>query len=346
MNLSKEDRIQGVLIGTAVGDALGLPAEGLSARRIARRWPNRWRMNLLFSKGMISDDTEHTLMVAQALLAAPADASAFQQQLARKLRWWLLGLPAGLGMATLKACLKLWLGVPPARSGINSAGNGPAMRSAVIGVFFADDPQRRKAFVAASARLTHRDPRAEIAALAVAETAALLFQGRADEILDVLPTQGANEEWQRLCHQLVQALAAGWSVREFARALSLENGVSGYALHTVPIAIYAALRHGEDFEAALISALECGGDTDTVGAIVGALVGARVGTNGIPPQWVDGIADWPRSIPLLRKVAQQLSLPHGEGRPVPYFLPGVVPRNLLFLAVVIAHGFRRWLPPY
>src|SRR5271165_4467825 len=85
----------GVLLGTAVGDALGLPAEGLSPQRIRRRWPGPLRMRFLFGRGMVSDDTEHTLMVAQALLAQPDDPKAFQRALAWKLRWWFAGLPGG-----------------------------------------------------------------------------------------------------------------------------------------------------------------------------------------------------------------------------------------------------------
>jgi hypothetical protein len=53
-----------------------------------------------------------------------------------RLRGWLLSLPAGIGFATLRAILKLWLGFPLNRSGVYSAGNGPAMRVAVIGAFF------------------------------------------------------------------------------------------------------------------------------------------------------------------------------------------------------------------
>ena len=83
----------GVLLGTAVGDALGLPAEGLSRQRIARRWGGQWQHRFLFGRGMISDDTEHTLLVAQALLQHPDNPTAFQQCLAWKLRLWLLGLP-------------------------------------------------------------------------------------------------------------------------------------------------------------------------------------------------------------------------------------------------------------
>src|SRR5271170_3707275 len=154
-----QDRFAGLLLGTAVGDALGLPAEGLSRGRIQRMWRGQWRHRFLFGHGMVSDDTEHTLFVAQALLTHPDDVSAFQRCFAWKLRLWLLGLPAGIGLATLKAILKLWLGFSPDRSGVWSAGNGPAMRSAMIGAYFVDDAQKRRAFISAATRLTHTDPK-------------------------------------------------------------------------------------------------------------------------------------------------------------------------------------------
>ena len=87
-----QDRFDGVLLGTAVGDALGLPAEGISRGRIQRMWHGQWRLRFLFGRGMVSDDTEHTLFVAQALLTHPDDVDAFQRCLAWKLRLWLLGL--------------------------------------------------------------------------------------------------------------------------------------------------------------------------------------------------------------------------------------------------------------
>jgi ADP-ribosyl-[dinitrogen reductase] hydrolase len=71
------DIFAGVLLGTAVGDALGLPAENLSPERICKRWGGEWRMRLVLGRGMISDDAEHTLMVAQTLLSHPNDAVAF-----------------------------------------------------------------------------------------------------------------------------------------------------------------------------------------------------------------------------------------------------------------------------
>src|SRR5688572_7892697 len=160
--LSPKESIEGLLFGTAVGDALGLPAEGLSPGRIQRRWRDEWRMRLCFGRGMVSDDTENTIMVAQSLLFCPDDPARFQRRLASKLRWWLLALPAGVGFATARAILKSWCGIPPSRSGVHSAGNGPAMRAAITGAFFAFDPVKRRQFTSAATRLTHVDERAEI----------------------------------------------------------------------------------------------------------------------------------------------------------------------------------------
>ena len=104
----------GCLLGTAAGDALGLPYEGLSPRRGVRLFPKRDRHHLLFGKGMVSDDTEHAAFVAQALLRGRGDPDAFARHLARSLRWWLLGLPAGVGFATLRAIIKPLAGLATA----------------------------------------------------------------------------------------------------------------------------------------------------------------------------------------------------------------------------------------
>jgi ADP-ribosylglycohydrolase len=339
----------GILLGTAVGDALGLPAENLSPRRIKRLWKNEWRMRFVFGRGMISDDTEHTLMVAQAMLAHGDDVTSFQRALAWKFRWWFLALPAGVGLATARACLKLWLGFPPSRSGVVSGGCGPAMRSAIIGAFFAEKPKERKEFVRASSRLTHRGWQAETAALAVAEIVALIATDdqhalRNSEVVLMLRTLSGEVEWHKTLSHMEQALDASESVAEFAHRLGLQNGVTGYSLHTVPIAIYAWMRHAANFRTAMTEALSCGGDTDTVGAILGALCCASGGPESIPSEWINRIWDWPRSVNFMRRLTNALAEQKHTAQtlgPVRYFWPGVIPRNILFLVVVLIHGLRR-----
>jgi ADP-ribosylglycohydrolase len=341
----------GVLLGTAVGDSLGLPMEGLSAARQRKLFPAPLRQRFVAGRGMVSDDTEHTFLVAQSLLESPNDPALFQRRLARRLRWWLLGLPAGVGLATLRAAVRLWLGVPPQRSGVWSAGNGPAMRSALLGVFFAHDSERRRAFVRASAELTHRDPRAEIAAAAVAETAAWMAQSQldSDALLDTLALLADLPEWTAIITQMRTGLTAGRAVADFARDIGATSGVSGYALQSVPVAIYAALRHGDDFAGAVSEAIACGGDTDTVGAIAGALVGARAGLDGIPEAWRERIAEFPLSPALLQRLAERLQRQTEQCEPlraVRHAWAAIPLRNAVFLGLVLLHGLRRLLPPY
>ena len=113
--------IIGCLLGTAVGDAMGLPMEGLSRGRQQRVYPAIKGYHLLFGRGMVSDDTEHACMVSQAIIASGGEEKAFAKELAWRMRRWLLALPAGVGFATLRATLKLWMGYPAHRSGVYSA---------------------------------------------------------------------------------------------------------------------------------------------------------------------------------------------------------------------------------
>ena len=163
------DAVVGCLLGLAVGDALGLPREKLSRRRGGRLFPHAAdRHQFLLGRGLFSDDTEHACLVAQALLRSGGDPVRFRDDLARRLRWWLLGGPAGAGKATLLACLKLWLGASPAGSGLYSAGNGPCMCAPLLGACLGGDPEQLGMFVRALSLLTHTDPKAEYGAFAVA----------------------------------------------------------------------------------------------------------------------------------------------------------------------------------
>jgi ADP-ribosyl-[dinitrogen reductase] hydrolase len=354
----RAEKLAGVLLGTAMGDALGVPYENLSRRRLGKLLGDRpLEHRFLFGRGMVSDDTEHTCMVGQALLASPADADCFARNLAWALRFWLLCLPAGIGRATLRALVKLWLGFPPERSGVWSAGNGPAMRAALLGVCLGQNLEQLRAYVRASTRLTHTDPRAEQGALLVALAA---WHGAATghpRMTDVSALAAIRErlgevdaELNHLLDHLDQRLQRAAPPHSLAEALGLRQGVSGYIYHTVPMALYCWLRNPGDFRQAVEDVIRLGGDVDTTGAIVGALAGATVGARGIPADWLDGLAEWPQTVRWMRSLAEQLASRFaGEQTParVPrYFWPGRLPRNLFFLAVVLVHAFRRLLPPY
>ena len=340
------ERIHGVLLGTAVGDAIGLPMEGLSGARIDRLgWVRPLRHRFLFGRGMVSDDTEHTLMAAQALLTTHNHAE-FQKQFARGLRWWFLALPAGVGMATARACLRLWLGFSPNRSGVFSAGNGGAMRSAILGAYFSQAAERR-VHVKALVEVTHTDPKAYHGALAVAEMVALSCVGMPRmaavfaQLAQVAPEDAA---WQRIVAEMEESISRGDSVSVYWERFGVEKGVSGYVYHTVPVALYAWQHHQGDFQAAVSAVIALGGDTDTVAAITGALCGGTHGVGNIPDAWVEGLRDWPRGRALIDEVADRLSKENHEAGAVGYAALAIPFRNLLFLTTVLMHGLLRYIP--
>ncbi len=169
--MDRYQSISGCLLGTALGDAVGLRREGLSRRRALGIYGGSpLSPNLLLGYGLCSDDTEHTQMLARALVLSRGEPTQFQRCFAKQLRRWFLTLPAGVGRATARACIKLLFGVTPERSGVFSAGNGPAMRSALIGVCATSD-EHLVALVNASTTITHTDPIAEDGALLIARAA-------------------------------------------------------------------------------------------------------------------------------------------------------------------------------
>jgi ADP-ribosyl-[dinitrogen reductase] hydrolase len=353
------DAIIGCLLGLAVGDALGLPCENLSPRRLMRLFPHIDRYQFFFRRGVFSDDTEHACLTAQALLTSGGDITRFPRHLAKRLRWWAAGLPAGTGRATIKACAKLWLGWSPERSGVWSAGNGPAMRAPILGVCLGADRERLLQFVRASTRITHTDPKAECGALTVAWAAHRTAETRSvlppqpgefvAEVRDLVSDEPAAAPLLESLDLAESCLQPARSTEEFAATLGQRRGVSGYMYHTVPVAIYAWLRYPDDFRTAVQSAIRCGGDTDTVAAITGALVGARVGKAGIPEEWLRGVIDWPRSMRWVESLAERIAEGKWLAEPqsaLPLAVWALPFRNAAFLAWVLVHAARRLFPPY
>jgi ADP-ribosylglycohydrolase len=347
-----KNALAGAILGTAVGDAMGLPFEGLPPRRVAAMLRKGEGYRFLFGRGMVSDDTEHTVLSAEALIESAGDAERFTRVLAGKLRFWLLGLPAGIGYATLRSCVKLWLGIPPERSGVRSAGNGPAMRAPILGAYAGSDYDLMRKLVRASTRLTHTDPRAEMGALAAALAAKCSAESKGDvppaDYIEALGTLiggegSAGSDLIELVNKAKERAEKGDSLQSSFP----ERGVSGYIFSTVPAVLQAWFTFGRDFRSGIIELIRCGGDADTAAAILGGIIGAGVGKEGIPAEWLEGLWEWPRSVPWMEALAETLDTVHREEKPQkpPPMPAALVPlRNAVFMGTVLYHGFRRMIP--
>ena len=155
-----------------------------------------------------------------------------------------------------------------------------------------------------------------------------------------------------LAHRAAESAARGEPVARFVGSIGSHRGVSGYMLHTVPCVLQVYWRFPDDYGAGIEEIVRAGGDTDTAAAILGAIVGARVGKQGIPRHWLSGVTEWPRGTQWIERLGAALAArgQASQGDEAPaypgYFVPGVPLRNLAFLLVVLAHGFRRLAPPY
>jgi len=308
-----EDRMLGALLGTAIGDALGMPIEGLSHDNVRRYYrgikqyePDHYRRDL--QAGQWTDDTQFTFALVRTLtdwLQTTSHPDRFDATLAERLAAaYVALLPQARrwGPTSQAAVERLAAGAPWTEAGdAAQPTNGAAMRAAPLGIWWAtlDVPfPQALAFVHAVLGLTHRHPTALVAGI-----------GQAFAVAEVLRTPpemfDPNAFWARLtdtvqraeaelgdtsaaCSHRLQLLAN--HLHDFPLDLQdLCHGTSARANESWPFAVTMFGRNPDLIEATLLSAINVGGDADTVGAMVGTLLGARHGWSAFPKSWRLGL---------------------------------------------------------
>jgi ADP-ribosylglycohydrolase len=332
------DHFHGCLIGGAIGDALGYPVEFLCYSEIQQRYgPEGIRDLQLGPKGVaeISDDTQMTLFTAEGILRAQTRSIAkgichvpsvvyFAYQ-----RWlitqgypkheecdWaydgcLLKVPElyacrAPGNTCLSALLSRELGTI-AEPINNSKGCGGLMRVAPVGLFF----RQEKAFQLAAeiAALTHGHPSGYLSAGVLAYIIAGIIAGQelaeaVNSSLIELERYVGHEECAAALRQAISL--ADSDLPDFEAISTLGQGWVGE--EALAIAVYCALRYQDDFQRALIAAVNHDGDSDSTGAITGSILGAYLGLQAIPAEWVEGI----ELLPIIQTIADDLLVEYDE----------------------------------
>jgi ADP-ribosylglycohydrolase len=179
------------LLGSAVGDALGAPLEGLSSQQIKshygrvknyvdgvqawKRKPYRWRL-----RGLYTDDTQQAMALCDILLER---GRVDQERLADLYlslsapKGTFSGAHRGLGRTFRQVLQALERGVPAHLAGQSGAGIGAAMRIAPVPLFFRDDLAGLFDSAIAASLMTHRDIRSLSGAMAVAHAIRRLVAG-------------------------------------------------------------------------------------------------------------------------------------------------------------------------
>lgn len=329
----KARALRGVLWGTALGDALGFPYEGLSALAIARRSASIERLGLSRERAFVSDDTEQSALVLESLIRGRGNLDLTIQSFREALKSWFLRVPFGIGRSSLRACLRILAG--RARTGVESAGAGAAMRAAVVGAFFADDPAMRRRHASALAGVTHTDPRAVEGAMFTAELAALCVRDpHACRTELALAALSVVED-----ATLYEALEGAVLLARSRHAECPPHDPSD-VVDTLSLCTWAFVRAGDAPLRAIQLVIRAGGSTDTAGAIVGGWLGALRGPDALPASLLARVHDGPFGPAHLAALADAAE--HGH---LPRWSPKrALARNLLLIPVALGHLLRRVLP--
>jgi len=282
------DRARGILLGLACGDALGRPVEFASASEIRAEHERLDEMvghgTWNRPAGTITDDTEQALCIARSLVEHrtfdPADV-------AERFVAWYDSDPFDIGRMTMRSLSRLKRGDAwdeagqhvweQSREGQN-AGNGSVMRCQPLAIPYATDRDRLVEVSRQSSQITHADPRCTDGCAILNLTLAGFLEDADAPLQAALDYVGADAP-----DELVTALEP---VARGDAPGTLET--SGYVVHSLQTALHDGLS-ADSAEEAIVTAVNRGGDADTIGAIAGAVAGARFGASQLPNQWRSAI---------------------------------------------------------
>jgi len=299
------DRILGALLGTAVGDALGMPIEGLSHQNVRTYYKgikeyrdDDQRGDL--DAGQWTDDTQMTFALVRALTETsdPGDwpsavAEAYVTLRSEARRW---------GPTSQTAIDRLAGGTAPETAGVpDRPTDGAAMRAAPLGAWWAaTGADRETAFppIREVLAVTHRHPAALAAGWGQAAAVRVLLR------LDKPAAFDRIAFWEELIDATAWAEdRLGEDHRVTDRLRSLDgiidsfpldlrdacDGVTVRADEAWPFACAMVARRPHLLENTLLSGINVGGDADTTGAMMGAQLGALHGWAAIPAEWKEGL---------------------------------------------------------
>ena len=311
---ARVSQYEGCMLGLALGDALGAPVEFLELGQIKQEYGPEgicglegWRE---FPAGYFTDDTQMSLATARGCIDAYLELRHGQswrpaQAVYHRYLVWLRtqNIPY-MNRAPGATCL--W-SLRTGRMGsvaapLNSRkGCGGVMRVAPAGLSF--PPGQAFEHGVAFAAITHGHPSGYLPAGVLAELIACLLEGRSlEDGLDVamarLRSWHGHEE-SLACIDTALRLVSDGVPNEDAIA-KLGGGWVGE--EALAISLYCALSSRDDWETAVLMAVNHSGDSDSTGCITGAILGALHGAEALPVPWVARL----ESVAGIRAVAQDL----------------------------------------
>jgi ADP-ribosyl-[dinitrogen reductase] hydrolase len=284
MNTLISDRLRGIAVGAAVGDALGMPLEfGLpspSEELITTMLPGR------LPAGSFTDDTEMALALAESLLAI---RKLDTDDLVKHFTDWYRRNPPDVGIHTSSVLHRICAGETwqEATNGLqamypDTAGNGSVMRCWPAAVIAWQNQKLIFDFSRRQSLVTHAHLECSAGCVFINDMLFHLIHGKT-----------LYDAYNAALHEveLPQGLQQTIMLAPHRKREELRN--TGWVRHTIESALWGLLNTYQ-FKDALIQVINLGGDADTAGAVAGALAGAAYGLEAIPSTWKMALrGEWP-----------------------------------------------------
>jgi len=327
--MRNEDKFKGCLVGGAAGDALGYEVEFLNAKDNFRRFGEKGITEYVLHNGVaqISDDTQMTLFTATGLLLGTTRGmmrgimGEYSSYVAYSYKEWMRTQTGKYPdkdeyvYSWLANVRELYARRAPGMTCMsaidagcngrvdqpinNSKGCGGIMRVAPIGLYFVDKgmPIEQVDKIGADvAALTHGH---ELGYLPAAVLVHIIYRLASNDSMSVEDAVCEAMKTVRKLYPYAHHMQKLQDLVEKAIALASEDFDDLYAIRmlgegwvaeeTLAIAVYCAIKYADNFDKAMIAAVNHSGDSDSTGAVTGNILGAYLGLSGIPVKYIENL---------------------------------------------------------
>ncbi|WP_038332355.1 ADP-ribosylglycohydrolase family protein [Empedobacter falsenii] len=296
--MNRRNFSKNILIGSAVGDALGVPVE-FKSRQYLQQNPVTDMMGYgtyNMPPGTFSDDSSMMFCLAESLCNGynVNDIAEKFQMWMHEGYWTADGEVFDVGISTRKAINRLRVVKNPTEAGSTAEsdnGNGSLMRILPLAIFTKDlSIDERCEIVKEVSSITHAHNRSVLACIYYIEFA-----------LNVLDSENLEEAYLNTNFWLKLFLEENEIYKNefqyFERILSGklidlkedEINSTGYVMDSLEASIWCLL-HTDSYKDCVLKAVNLGHDTDTIACIAGGIAGIYYDVETIPTNWIEQLA--------------------------------------------------------
>ncbi|MDM1041475.1 ADP-ribosylglycohydrolase family protein [Empedobacter falsenii] len=296
--MNRRNFSKNILIGSAVGDALGVPVEFKSRQYLQQNPVTDMTGYGTYNMppGTFSDDSSMMFCLAESLCNGynVNDIAEKFQMWMHEGYWTADGEVFDVGISTRKAINRLRVVKNPTEAGSTAEsdnGNGSLMRILPLAIFTKDlSIDERCEIVKEVSSITHAHNRSVLACIYYIEFA-----------LNVLDSENLEEAYLNTNFWLKLFLEENEIYKNefqyFERILSgklidlKEDEIksTGYVMDSLEASIWCLL-HTDSYKNCVLKAVNLGHDTDTIACIAGGIAGIYYDVETIPTNWIEQLA--------------------------------------------------------